>query len=357
MSTATPATHPRDVRVGVIGTGRMGLDHVQRLARRTKGAQVAAVTDFNPDAARAAAEQAPGARVLDTPEALITDPEVDAIIIASPGPFHREQTLAAIAAGKPVLCEKPLATSPEDAYEVAQADAARVRAGRTPLVSVGFMRRFDAEYQQLAATIGRGDLGEVMILNCKHRNASTLPGFTDASMVHDSAVHEIDAIGYLLGEPIVTVQSVQPLSSPEAPEGLHDPLLLLFRTVSGRLVTDELFVSTGAGYEVRTEAVGSRGTATIGLPTGLQTTQIATGGPEQEGGRWGGTVPPDFRPRFAAAYDAEVLAFIHAVADGTNVAPGMAGAWDGYVASAVCAAAESSLVADAPVPVHLQEKP
>ena len=70
---------------------------------------------------------------------------------------------------------------------------------------------------------------------------------------------------------------------------------------------------------------------------------------QQAGGRWGGAVPADFRPRFLDAYDAEIQAWIAAVADGSFVAPRSATAWDGYVAAAVCEAAEHSLTADGPV--------
>src|SRR5699024_10797061 len=74
-------------------------------------------------------------------------------------------------------------------------------------------------------------------------------------------------------------------------------------------------------------------------------------------GRWGGTVPADFRPRFVDAYDAEVQAWVAAVADGSFVAPRSATAWDGYAAAAVCEAAERSLTADGAVEVTLQERP
>jgi myo-inositol 2-dehydrogenase/D-chiro-inositol 1-dehydrogenase len=177
-----------------------------------------------------------------------------------------------------------------------------------------------------------------------------LPGFTDTHMVYDSAVHEIDAISFFLEEPVVSVQTVMPRSTEKAPEGLHDPLLFLFRTASGTVVTDELWVSTDAGYEVRTELVGSKGAATVGQEAGMVTTQ-------QSGSRWGGSVPLDFRPRFIAAYDAEVQAWVAAVADGSGIAPRSATAWDGYVAAAVCEAAERSLAADGAVDVTLQDRP
>lgn len=341
-----PTALPQDIRVGVIGVGRMGADHVERLSRRIKGARVSVVSDYLRETAEKVSATAPGSRVVDTPQEVITADDVDAVLIASPGQFHRDQVLACIAAGKPVLCEKPLAMNPSDAYDVVRAEH---EAGRA-FVSLGFMRRFDAGYGELKDALDAGDLGTPLVLNCKHRNADVLPGFTDVHMVYDSAVHEIDAISFFLEEPVVSVQTLTGRSSENAPDGLSDPMLLLFRTASGTLVTDELYVSTHSGYEVRTELVGSKGTATIGQETGMVTTQ-------QAGGRWGGAVPLDFRPRFLAAYDAEVQAWIAAVADGSFVALRSATAWDGYVAAAACEAAEASLTADGAVEVTLLEQP
>ena len=343
---AAPQTAPpQDVRVGVIGVGRMGADHVERITRRIKGARVSVLSDYLRETAEKVAVTAPGSRVVDTWEEVVAAEDVDAVLIASPGQFHREQVLACIDAGKPVLCEKPLAMNPSDAYDVVRAEH---EAGAS-LVSLGFMRRFDTGYGELKDALEAGELGSPLLLNCKHRNATVLPGFTDTHMVYDSAVHEIDAISFFLEEPVVSVQTVMPRSTEKAPEGLHDPLLFLFRTASGTVVTDELWVSTDAGYEVRTELVGSKGAATVGQESGMVTTQ-------QAGSRWGGRVPLDFRPRFIAAYDAEVQAWVAAVADGSNIAPRSATAWDGYVAAAVCEAAERSLTADGPVDVTLQDR-
>ena len=346
QNAAPQSAPPQDVRVGVIGVGRMGADHVERITRRIKGARVSVLSDYLRETAEKVSQAAPGSRVVDTWQEVVAAGDVDAVLIASPGEFHREQVLACIEAGKPVLCEKPLAMNPSDAYDVVRAEA---EAG-TPLVSLGFMRRFDVGYGELKDALEAGELGTPLLLNCKHRNASVLPGFTDTHMVYDSAVHEIDAISFFLEEPVVSVQTVMPRSTEKAPEGLHDPLLFLFRTASGTVVTDELWVSTDAGYEVRTELVGSKGAATVGQEAGMVTTQ-------QAGSRWGGQVPLDFRPRFIAAYDAEVQAWVAAVADGSNIAPRSATAWDGYAAAAVCVVAERSLTADGAVDVTLQERP
>ncbi|AXK46715.1 Gfo/Idh/MocA family protein [Brachybacterium saurashtrense] len=346
MTSAAQDTAPADLRVGVIGVGQMGADHVARISRRIKGARVSVVTDYFRDKAEEVAATAPGCRVVDSPEELIAADDVDAVLIASPGTFHRDQAIACIEAGKPVLCEKPLAMNPEDAYAVVEAE----KAGGAPLVSLGFMRRFDAGYADLKDAIAGGELGQISMLHCKHRNATTLPGFSDTMMVYDSAVHEVDAIHYFLEEEIEAVQVVFPTPGPRADEGQHDPMLLLFRTASGVIVTDELYVNTDAGYEVRTEAIGSKGIATIGLESGRVTTHLA-------GARWGGAIPKDFRPRFIDAYDAEVQAWVAAVQDGTNIAERSATSWDGYLGAAACQAAEKALTADGFVPVTTRPRP
>ena len=97
------------IRVGVIGTGGIGTDHANKLAYLISGSTVSAVTDINRGRAEQVAAEVGGARVHDDGHALITSDEVDAVLITSIGETHAEYTLASIAAGKPVLCEKPLA--------------------------------------------------------------------------------------------------------------------------------------------------------------------------------------------------------------------------------------------------------
>ena len=120
------------VSVGVIGTGMIGTEHVRRLAGEVAGSSVASVFDVATDRAAALAQEV-GARAAGSWIALVEDPGVDAVLIASPGDLHAEQVLACLAAGKPVLCEKPLATTADDALKVVDAEVAagrRLRAGR-----------------------------------------------------------------------------------------------------------------------------------------------------------------------------------------------------------------------------------
>ena len=145
--------HP--VNIGIIGTGGMGTRHAMNLHTHVPAARVAAVYDWDKNKAGQAAAACGGARVYAEAADLINDDGVDAVLIASPDSTHVTYTLASIERNKPVLCEKPLATAGADALRVVEAEHA---AGR-PLVSVGFMRRFDPQHCAVREAIGSGDLG------------------------------------------------------------------------------------------------------------------------------------------------------------------------------------------------------
>ena len=331
-----------DLRIAVLGVGMMGADHVARITSRISGAQVAVVNDYMPEKAAEVAAAVPGTRVANDPFDAIADDDVDAILLATPGPTHEKQLLACLEQGKPVLCEKPLTTDSASSLEVARREAAL----GTPLIQVGFMRRFDPEYQQLKALIDGGELGQPLVMHCVHRNAAVPPGFDSAMMVRDSLVHEVDVTRFLLDEEIASVQIIKPMPNPGAPRGLRDPQIAIFQTVSGRHVDVEVFVTTGVGYEVRTEVVGELGSATIGLDLGL----VRKSAP----GTWGGRITPGFRERFGIAYDIEVQRWVDAVRSGVNVDGPTA--WDGYAAAAVCEAGVRSLETGERVNVELAER-
>jgi len=346
-----------ELRVAVLGVGTMGADHVSRLYSRVSGARVTVVSDASAGRAAEIAAGVPGCRVVADPLAAIADPDVDAVLIATPGVFHAEQVLACLERGIPVLCEKPLTPDAESSLAVVRAeDAIAARTGRR-LVQVGFMRRFDPEYAQLRQVIASGSIGEPLVVHCAHRNASVPPGFTTEMMITDSVVHEVDAVRFLLGEEITAVTVLRPRASRHAAGDRSDPLMVLFETTGGRLVDVESFVGTGVGYEVRTEVVGEDGSAMIGLDLGLVQQRGGTGGAARRTG-----IAPDYRQRFGRAYDIELQRWVDAARRGTIDGPG---AWDGYAATAVCTAGVEALRSGrrtevrlaTPSPTHLLETP
>src|SRR3989440_13071898 len=104
-------------KVGVIGAGAIGVEHARRINQGIGGASVVAVTDIDGGRAKEVAAGL-GARALPTGRDVIGAPDVDVVVVTSWGPTHEEFVLAAIAAGKPVFCEKPLARSEEHTSEL-----------------------------------------------------------------------------------------------------------------------------------------------------------------------------------------------------------------------------------------------
>jgi myo-inositol 2-dehydrogenase/D-chiro-inositol 1-dehydrogenase len=305
------------VRVGIIGTGVMGADHALTLRDAVSGAAVEAVSDT--DASRAASV---GVRVVDDPLALIKDPDIDAVLIASSDATHEEFVLACLAAGKPALCEKPLAPDVAGCQRIVAAEAQSARR----LISVGFMRRYDPGYVALKGTLDAGDLGAPLVLHCVHRNVSAPDWFSGDMVITNSAGHEIDITRWLFGDEIAAVTVHRPRPS----AALADPLLLVFETFSGVVVDAEVFVNAGYGYDVHCELVGERGRATASGP-----------------------VTADWRDRFADAYRLELTDWVDGVRAGE--ARG-ASAWDGYAASAVAHAGVTALTVGR-VAVELPAKP
>ena len=323
-----PGRYGMTVRVGVIGTGMIGEDHVRRLTTVVAGAAVTAVTDVDKDRAAAVAERFGGPTVHASGEDVIADPGVDGVVVASWGPTHEEYVLASIEAGKPVFCEKPLATTPEACSRIIDAEIA---AGRR-LVQVGFMRRYDAGYRALKAVAADGSIGMPLLAHMAHRNPSVPPTVTSEMAINDSVVHEIDVTRWLLDEEITAVMIMSPKRSRKAAEGLQDPMIVVFRTASGVLVDDELSVNVRYGYDIQAEIVGETGNARLANAGAITVTS--------DRGR-AAAVPADWRERFAGAYDEEFRAWIDDVGAGREASG--PSSWDGYAAAVVADACISAL--------------
>ena len=326
------------LRIGMIGTGNIGSYHIDRIATQLSGAVVTAVFDVATDRAREVAE---GVGAVSHAGALdvVRDDNVDAVIVASPGNLHTGQVLSCIEADKPVMCEKPLATTTQDALKVVEAEVALGK----QLVQVGLMRRYDSGYQQIKSTLDTGAIGEALLVHAVHRNPTVPETFREFMAITDSVVHEIDTSRWLLGEEIVAVSVRSGKQSPHAPA--KDPQMVHFETASGVLVDVESFVNCQYGYDVRCELVGSEGYTTLENPT-LSAAVTADGRRT--------VVPADWRERFDAAYGAELQAWIDSVPSGRYAG---ANAWDGYAATAVADAGVRALEEGRRVTVNLVEQP
>jgi myo-inositol 2-dehydrogenase / D-chiro-inositol 1-dehydrogenase len=240
------------LKVGVIGAGAMGSDHVRTITTSVPAARVAAVYDLDSDRAEAAAAPA-RATVLPSADDLIAD--VDAVLIASPDFTHADLVLSCLRAGRPVLCEKPLAVTASDARKVLDAETALGRR----LVQVGFMRRYDPGFVDLRRALTSGSIGEVRLVHAVHRNASNATSTDDAGLITGSMVHELDMIPWLVSSEITAIRVESPVR-----HGFRDPQLATVWTRDGAMASVEVFVNAGYGYDVRCEAVGTLGTVSLG---------------------------------------------------------------------------------------------
>jgi myo-inositol 2-dehydrogenase / D-chiro-inositol 1-dehydrogenase len=329
------------LRVGVIGTGMIGQDHIRRLTEVVSGAEVVAVTDADELVAKEVAARLPDATVHPAGADLIADERVDAVIVCSWGPTHEEYVVASIVAGKPVFCEKPLATTEEACSRIIDAE---VEAGRR-LVQVGFMRRYDAAYRAMKQVVDSGDIGSPLLVHSRHRNPSVPEHYTREMAITDTAVHDFDTVRWLLGEELVSATVLTPRRSRHGGD-LQDPLLMLFETELGALVDVETSVNIRYGYDIQGEVVGEDGTVSL-----AETSPVLV----RRGGTVSGRVPEDWRERFIRAYDVELQEWVDALAAGRG-ATGPS-SWDGYAAAVVSDAAVEALRSGSKVAIDLRDKP
>jgi myo-inositol 2-dehydrogenase/D-chiro-inositol 1-dehydrogenase len=325
--------------MGIVGVGIMGADHARTLVSQVPGATLQALYDADIARAKTLAAETGTAAIASDPTALINDPSVDAIIIASPDATHAPLTIACLAAKKPVLCEKPLAPTTRDALEVV---AAETRLGKQ-LVQIGYMRRFDPSYVELKEKLGSGQLGKALIFHCVHRNVSAPDWFDSKMAIGNSAVHEFDIARWVLDTELASVQVFKP--KPAVADSSGAPVFLVLESATGQLVNIEVFNNATYGYDVRGEVVCEKGTVSLRGPLRTETSLAFAQST---------TYPADWRPWFADAYRLQLQAWIKSIQNGTSAG---ASAWDGYVAGAVAEAGVASLAANNRVAIQLPDKP
>ncbi len=317
------------LNIGVIGTGMIGRDHTRRIQQVLSGAQVVALSDVNAASAEAVRKDlAPNAKIYETGEALIAAPEVQAVLVTSWGATHEPYVLAAIAAGKPVFCEKPLATTAEGARRIVEAE---VKFGRR-LVQVGFMRRYDAGYVALKQAVEQ-HTGAPILVHAAHRNPAVPEAYVTPMAIHDTMIHEIDVFRWLLNDDYVSARVLYPRNAARSHSKLRDPQVVVLETQKGVLIDVEIFVNCAYGYDIQCEVVGEDGTAKLPEP---MTVDMRLGAKRQS------TILTDWKDRFVASYDVELADFIAAASQGGATGPS---AWDGYAAavtSDACVKAQES---------------
>jgi myo-inositol 2-dehydrogenase/D-chiro-inositol 1-dehydrogenase len=337
------------MRLGLIGLGRIGAFHAATL-RDLRVVESLVVSD-PVAAATAAVVERFGAEATDSPQALLAS-GVDGVVIAAATPAHPELILAALDAGVPVFCEKPVTANPADSAEVLR------RAEQTGIpVQIGYPRRFDAAFVAARDAVRNGDLGWIHTVRSTTLDPAPPPdGYVRASggIFRDCSVHDFDAVRFVTGQDVVEVYATgsNQGASIFGEIGDVDTAATVLTLASGALAVVSNTRYNARGYDVRMEVHGSADSVAAGLEDRwpIRSTEPGVTFPA-------GTPHSFFMDRFAAAFRAELAAFTDLVAGRISSPCTVA---DAVEASWIAEAATRSLNEHRPVTldeVRLQEVP
>ncbi|WP_378949570.1 inositol 2-dehydrogenase [Paracoccus sp. R86501] len=324
------------IKVGLLGAGRIAGVHATAITSNPASC-LAAVSDFIPEQAAKLAEQY--GSVVRTTEDIIADDSIDAVLIATSTDTHSDLIEAATAAGKAVLCEKPVDLSLERA-RACQANAAI--SGKP--VMIGFNRRFDPNFAALKRALDAGEVGKAEMLAITSYDPAPPPiAYIKVSggIFRDMMIHDFDMANFIMGDAPVHVSAVGScLVNPAIGDaGDYDTAAVTLTYADGRIAT--IRNTRRAGYgDQRVELQGSEGMLQVGNLTENLLVKSTTQGVS--------SAKPVlfFLERYMPAYAAEWNAFVSAIQAGGEMPVTLA---DGVAALAMAEAATRSAKLGLPV--------
>jgi myo-inositol 2-dehydrogenase/D-chiro-inositol 1-dehydrogenase len=332
-----------EIRIAVVGVGRIGLTHAESLARRISGARLTAVTTSDPARAAQARARLGGVAVYADLEALLANERLDAAVIASSTSAHADNVERCARAGVHMLCEKPLALTLADCDRaIAAAERAQVK------LMLGHVRRFDAGHVEARRMIETGAIGRPLVFRAISGDVDPPPpSFADPAvsggLLLDAMYHDVYISRWLLADEVVRAYA----------EGgaLVDPAIGQVGDVDNAVVTlrfalgamGSLFVSrtTRYGHDLRVEVVGDQGAVQIGRFRQTPVRLLDRQGVHHD-------MPRTTPERLGEAFAAELQAFVDCIAHGTE--PPVTGL-DSRKTVAIALAATQSLHEGRPVPI------
>ncbi len=298
----------RQVKIAVIGTGRMGSVHTRNIARLIPEAELVAVCDIRLEVAQAVADELGIQRVVQDYHELLTDPEIDAILIATSTNTHAFIMKDVAASGKHIFCEKPLALELDQIDEaLAEVEKARVK------LQVGFNRRFDKSYRRVREVVASGQLGRPCILRITDRD----PDFPAMEFLRvsggiflDLSIHDFDMARFQIGEVEEIYATGGVLINPELKEfGDIDTGVITLKFANGAVGAIDNSRKAVYGYDQRLEVFCSNGTAMANNESEDTTVK------GNADGFLSAKPPYFFMQRYAPCYVDEVRQFIECVRD------------------------------------------
>jgi myo-inositol 2-dehydrogenase/D-chiro-inositol 1-dehydrogenase len=328
------------VRLALFGCGRIGKVHAESISGHPR-AELTWVCDPMEEAARSLAARY-GAVAGQDVDAVLADPRVDAVVVASPTPTHVDLLTRSVRAGKAVLCEKPID------LDLGRVDACwREIAGAGPAIMVGFNRRFDPSFRSMRDRVHAGELGRLEQLSITSRDPAPAPPAyiaTSGGLFRDMTIHDFDMARYFLGEVAeVHAMGANLVAGYIAELGDMDAAVISLRGADGALGHITNSRRCAFGYDQRIEAFGERGML---VAENVRPTSVRFSGTDET--EAAGPYLNFFLDRYATAYRAELDHFLNAIENGTQPEPGFA---DGRAALALAEAARESARTGRVVPV------
>jgi myo-inositol 2-dehydrogenase/D-chiro-inositol 1-dehydrogenase len=329
-------------RFGLVGTGRIGQVHAASIAA-SPNAVLSRVADPNLESAKDAARQYGGVATASASD-LIESGDIDALLVATPTPTHIDLISAAIDAGLPVLCEKPID------LDITRVDRLRERVAAAGIpVAIGFNRRFDPAFASTRARVAAGEIGTIEQLSIISRDHfPPPPDFVKVSggIFRDMSIHDLDMARFFIPDIVTVFAAGANLFDRAAGENEDfDTAFITLRSASGALVSITNSRHSAIGYDQRIEAFGALGslqvsnalTSLVSLSTALA---VESKPPYQD----------FFLERYAVAYAVELEEFIKLVRGEPSISPTFE---DGRAALLLADAAQRSAVEGISVPVDL----
>lgn len=330
------------LQIGLIGAGRIAQAHAATVAYRISNAQLAVVTDPVASAVEALAAKFRISTIAPSYQAILANPQIDAVLICSPTDTHAEIMKAAARAGKHIFCEKPIAltlAATDDALQVVDASGVKLQ--------LGFNRRFDANYARVRKAITSGEIGAPQIIHIISRDPAPPPiSYVKSSggIFLDMTIHDWDMARFLSGSEIdeVYVQGGITVDPAIGAAGDIDTHVTLLRFANGLIGTVDNCRQAVYGYDQRVEILGTKGA--IQTENNYANNSVISGAESIHR-----DLPLNFfMERYMDSYAAEIMAFVDAV---LHDKPTPVTGHDGRMALLVGLAAQKSYQEQRPVKV------
>ena len=302
----------KNLNLGLIGAGRIGRVHAGHLAHRIPKARLLMVADVDRAAAQAcAAACGDGVVVAEAYQAMLENPEVEAVVICSATDTHAAIIEAAAGAGKHIFCEKPIDF---DLGRIDRALAAVARAGVT--LQVGFNRRFDANFRRVREAVARGEIGQPHRVHIVSRDPAPPPiDYVKVSggLFLDMPIHDFDMARFLIGSEVEAVYTAAGVRVDPAigAAGDLDTAVVVLHFENGVIGTIDNSRQAVYGYDQRVEVFGSGGS--IRIDNNHPNTAVVSTAEHVHR-----DLPLNFfMDRYVESFVAEMEAFVEAVLTGT----------------------------------------